>query len=1169
MTMHRLLQRQLKRARLSAADMTPRYEPFLNFVDKAYHQFDDERETLERALEISSAELVHRNTLMRAVFMALPDVFLWVTRAGVIRECRGGALTLFGLEPLCLFKKNVTEFPEVADAKVFRTAMDALTRTSFFQAEYSLHRDDRTRHYEARFANLNDDLILVLIREISDRILAEDAMRGAQQRLDHIIELLPDATLVVDNEHRVIAWNRAIEGMTGVPKEKILGKSGYEYAVPFYGRPRPILLDFIGKDPRREYPMYQSDQDNPEALATEIHVPALYDGRGAFVWAKATALYDQEGNVTGAIQTIRDITEKRRTEISTRVLYLVSTAASTPLADKNLFASVFEILSEYLQAQILFVSLVSEQGTSLTYPFFSSQELALPETLKHLSALSAEALHYTSPRVTGIASDDKTGAEASQPLLWFTAPLRYGDQVLGSVVIRLVGDHLGFSDKNAHVLASVADHLALAISRNATERALRGSEKKHRSIFENATEGIFQISLDHDLLSANPAMARIFGYADVESLMAQGHAFLQRVISSQDRVDLLGQVLKLGAVQNFEVDTVKADGSKTWISVNMRTVKRSDGSIRYLEGSVQDVSMRKTAERKLAIQKGLFQQLFDNSPQGILLLGKDGAPLDLNPSFTSLFGFTRNDLHALFEVLLPPDSLEESFTFISTVLSGSSVSVETKRRTKDGRVIPVSMLGYPYVLDDKISGAFFIFGDISERKNYEAQLTQQALRDNLTGLPNRMLLMERLNRAMARQKRNANYRFAALMIDLDSFKRVNDTLGHQAGDQLLQEVAARLSGCLRTMDTVARMGGDEFAVLLEDFQSNQEAIGITRRLLDAIRQPLRLQDREVLVSASVGVVLQTSRYTSPNDLLRDADISMYRSKELGKNQFKVFSKSMYEHVVQTVQLENDLRQALLEEEFELYFQPIYSVNGHTIRGFEALIRWNHPQRGHLSPAAFIPVAEETGLINEVGKWVLHRGCRVLADWRTRFAGLDISLSLNLSPKDLIQPSLLPMLGDLLHETGLHARNVKLEITETAVMDNPELAMSRLERLQKMGFQIAMDDFGTGYSSLSYLQRLPIDILKIDRSFVQTMLENPNNLEIIKAIIGLGKILDLRIVAEGVETQDQLTALQELGCDLAQGYFLGRPMPKDRAEDLMAACSTTESCPPEGDCGWKA
>jgi diguanylate cyclase (GGDEF)-like protein/PAS domain S-box-containing protein len=720
------------------------------------------------------------------------------------------------------------------------------------------------------------------------------------------------------------------------------------------------------------------------------------------------------------------------------------------------------------------------------------------------------------------------------------------------VVIQLFEDNLFFSDQDVPVLALVADHLALAISRNATEKALRGSEEKHRSIFENATEGIFQISLDHDLLSANPAMASIFGHKDVPSLMREAQGFLQRALTSADRVRLLGQVLQHGAVSNFEVETVKADGSKTSISINMRIVKKSDGSISYLEGSIRDVSMRKTTERRLAIQKSLFQQLFDNSPQGILLLGKDGLPMDLNPGFTSLFGYTRADMHSLFEVLLPPDSLEESYAFIATVLSGLSLNTETQRMGKDGRVIPVSILGYPYVLDGVISGAFFIFNDISERKNYEAQLTQQALLDNLTGLPNRILFLDRLNRAMARQSRNAGYRFAVLMIDLDSFKRVNDSLGHQAGDQLLQEVATRLTGCLRTMDTVARMGGDEFAVLLEDFQSNQEAIGITRRLLEAIRLPLSLHDHEILVSASVGVVLQTARYTSPNDLLRDADISMYRSKELGKNQFKVFSKSMYEQVVQSVQLENDLRQALAEEEFELHFQPIYSLADQRLEGFEALLRWNHPGRGMLAPGTFIHVAEESGLITEIGNWVLRQGCLTLAEWKSGGKRPGVSLSLNLSPKDLIQPTLIPMLAELLQKTGLEARHVKLEITETAVMDNPEMATPRLERLQKMGFQIAMDDFGTGYSSLSYLQRLPIDILKIDRSFVQTMLENPNNLEIIKAIIGLGKILDLRIVAEGVETEDQLATLRDLGCDFAQGYHLGRPMPRDRAEELLAA-----------------
>lgn len=1148
MTMHRLLQRQLKRARIAPGSQPENLEQFLGLIEEAYRQFDEEKHILERALEISSAELLQRNELMRAVFMSLPDVFLWITPDGLIQDCRGGLKALFGIEPVNLIKKNLADIPGIAEPQAFSRALGTLARSPFFQAEYAIHSSGRTRHYEARFAKVEENLILVLIRDISDRALAENALRGVQQRLDHIIEFLPDATLVVDNEHRVIAWNRAIEGMTGVPKEDILGKSGFEYATPFYGYPRPILLDFIGKDPSSSYPMYVPSQDSSEGLTTEIHVPALYGGRGAFVWAKASPLYDQDGNIAGAIQTIRDITDKKRIEINTTVLYLVSTATNTPLADEDLFARVFDILSEHLRIEIMFVSLASQQTASLTYPFFSRQQLARHETMKHLATLSAQARASQS---AGIVETRPAGLEddAEQPRFWFSSPLRYGNQLLGSLVMAIPESNHSF-DKDAHMLASVADHLALAISRNATEQALRQSEKKHRAIFENATEGIFQISLDHDLMSANPAMARIFGYDSVEDLMAEARGFLQRIITAEDRVRLLSRALQHGSAQNVEFDSIMADGRKLWVSMNMRTVKRPDGSISHLEGSVRDVSMRKKAERKLAIQKGLFQQLFDNSPQGILLLGKDGAPMDINPSFTSLFGYEKNDLHSLFEMLLHPDSLEESFAFISTVLGGTSVSTETQRRTKDGRVIPVSMLGYPYVLEGTISGAFFIFSDISQRKNYEDQLTRQALRDNLTGLPNRVLFMDRLNRAMTRQQRNIGYRFAVLMIDLDSFKRVNDTLGHQAGDQLLQEVASRLTNCLRTVDTVARMGGDEFAVLLEDFQSNQEAIGITRRLLDTVRQPLTIMEREVLVSASVGVVLQTTRYSSPNDLLRDADISMYRSKELGKNQFKVFSKSMYEHVVQTVQLENDLRRALIEDEFELFFQPIFAVREHQLKGFEALIRWNHPQRGALTPNSFIGVAEETGLITDIGKWVMHRGCRTLAEWHEKYPTLDLTMALNLSPKDLLQASLIPVLTDLLHETGLKARQIKLEITETAVMDNPEQATSRLERLQKMGFQIAMDDFGTGYSSLSYLQRLPIDILKIDRTFVQTMLENPNNLEIIKAIIGLGKILDLRIVAEGVETDKQLETLQQLGCDLAQGYLLGRPMSKAQAEELL-------------------
>jgi diguanylate cyclase (GGDEF)-like protein/PAS domain S-box-containing protein len=1153
--MHRLLQRQLKRARLTEADLSQGTDALVRLVDEAYRQFDEEKEILDRSLDISSAELVQRNALMRAVFMALPDVFLWVSRDGVIKDCRGGVRTLFGLEPATLFSRRVTEIPGVADPEAFARAMGEMERTRLFQTEYALNSGTGTRYYEARFADLERGVILILIREISDRVQAEEALRGTQQRLDHIIEFLPDPTLVVDRKHRVIAWNRAIEIMTGVPKEDILGRSNYAYSIPFYGHPRPILLDFIGKDPSRSYPMYKSEGDTAEGLATEIHVPKLYGGRGAYVWAKATPLYDRDGNIAGAIQTIRDITDRKRAELTTQILYQVSTRANAPMTDEELFESVFDILSGHMGVEILHIALQVREGGVQTYPFFQDRSQARGDTLKTLSNLSARARQAPSAVLVDEDGEDAGAQDGISRNRWFLSPLRYGRQVLGSLVIRILEDNLRFAAQDAPVLSSVADHLAMAISRNATESALRESEAKHRSIFENATEGIFQLSLDHDLMSANPAMARIFGYADVDELMNCADGFLRRALNSADRIRLLSDVLERNSVQNFETDTKRLDGSAISVSFNMRTVRRADGSILHLEGSVHDVTQRKEAEHRLAIQKGLFQQLFDNSPQGILLLGKDGTPTDLNPSFTRLFGFTREDLESLFEILLPPDSLEESFAFVSAVLGGTPVNTETERRTKDGRTIPVSMLGYPYVLDGAIAGAFFIFGDISERKRYEAELTRQALRDNLTELPNRVLFLERLNRAMTRQRRNPDYRFAVLMIDLDSFKRVNDTLGHQAGDRLLQGVARRLMGCLRNMDTVARMGGDEFAVLLEDFQNNQEAIGITRRLLETIRQPVIIQGQDIQVSASVGVVLQTARYASPNELLRDADISMYRSKELGKNQFKVFSKSMFDQVVRTVQLENDLRLALTGDEFELYFQPIFALPETRLSGFEALLRWNHPERGMLAPGVFIHVAEEAGLITDLGTWVLNRGCRTMAEWRRRFDRVDVSLALNLSPRDLLQPSLIPMLAELLQETGLDARHIKLEITETAVMENPEMATARLEKLQKMGLQIAMDDFGTGYSSLSYLQRLPIDILKIDRSFVQTMLENPSNLEIIKAIIGLGKLLDLRIVAEGVETPEQLSTLQTLGCDLAQGYLLGRPMPRAQAEVLLTECSS--------------
>lgn len=1143
--MHRLLLRQLKRSLLELESLPQELIKFLDLVNDAYEQFDDERELLDRSLKISSNELFQRNTLMRAVFMALPDAFLWITHEGLIKDCKGGVRQLFGLEAASLFNRNICEVTELADSIIFTSALQELNTSRFFQAEYALHRGENIRHFEARFATLDPQHYLVLIRDISDRTRAEETLRLTQERLDHIIEFLPDSILAVDSEHRVIAWNKALEEMTGVPKDEILGKGDYEYALPFYGERRPVLLDFIGKDPSEYYSMYVQDSTRPDTLMTEVFVPALYGKRGAYVWARATPLYDENGNVAGAIQSIRDITEKKRAELTTQVLYLASTLASTPMSNSDLFANVYEILKNNLGASAFYITLLNPIDGQQQYPFFDDsyqhgKDLQSPLELTQEVIQSNQPIHKPCTR------------HETFPCYWVGIPLKSGEKILGALAVQFPEKSVTFNTADTSLLTAIADHLTLAVTRNATETALRLSEEKHRSIFENATEGMFQVSLDHTLLNANPAMAPLLGYPDVAALMDDANDFLRRYVPHSDRLHIFDQLLRIGKIAGYELCSAKHDGSKVWFSLNMRAVKRPDGTIRHLEGSLEDISQRKEAERKLAIQKSQFQQLFDNSPQGIMLLGADGTPTDLNRAFTELFGYTLDNLTDIYETILPPTELNQSFTFLTSVLNGRIMSSETFRKHQDGRTIPVSLLGYPYLLDGKISGAFFIFSDISERKHYEEQLTQQALRDSLTGLPNRVLFLDRLNQAMGRQKRRDQYLFAVLMIDLDSFKRVNDSLGHQAGDILLQEVAQRLSNCLRSMDTVARMGGDEFAVLLEDFQDQQEAIEITRRLLAEVRQPLTIMGRAITVSASVGVVLNTDRYSSPDDLLRDADISMYRSKELGKNQFKVFSKTMYDQIIQTVQLEQDLRRAIAHDELELYFQPIFTIADRTLYGFEGLMRWNHPEQGLITPNRFIHIAEEAGLITDLTRWALRQGSRIMAHWNENFfTARNLTISINLSPRDLAHPNLLGYVSEVLQDTAIGPEQLKLEITETAVMDHPDQAIVKLDRLKKLGIQLAMDDFGTGYSSLSYLHRFPIDTIKIDRSFVHTMLENPSNLEIIKTILGLGKILGLHIVAEGVETEDQLKVLKDLQCDFAQGYLLGRPLPRDKAEAILS------------------
>lgn len=441
--------------------------------------------------------------------------------------------------------------------------------------------------------------------------------------------------------------------------------------------------------------------------------------------------------------------------------------------------------------------------------------------------------------------------------------------------------------------------------------------------------------------------------------------------------------------------------------------------------------------------------------------------------------------------------------------------------------------------------------DITDRRNAEDRLIHDAFHDTLTGLPNRALFMDRLRLAVERSKRKTENQFAVLFLDLDQFKNVNDCLGHLLGDQMLVVVAQLLSGIPRTSDTVARFGGDEFVILLEDIEGRDGAVRVVEEINQLLQNPFMLSNHQVFITASTGVVLSDGSYTRAEDILRDADIAMYSAKGRGRATYELFEPSMRVKISERLALESELRQALERKEFLLHYQPIVSLIDGQIAGFEALLRWQHPRRGMLKPMEFLGVAEDSGLVHSIDRWVLGEACKQMKEWQKVFPfDPPLTISVNISGKQLSKPDLIDYVRDVLSQTGLEATTLKLEITESALMEHTDTTMDVLHQLRSMGVQIQIDDFGVGYSSLSYLSQFPVSALKIDQSFVNLMTSDNNRLKIIQAIVLLTQRLDVIVIAEGVETEEQLTQLKELGCGYGQGYYMSRPIDSESVSLLL-------------------
>lgn len=589
--------------------------------------------------------------------------------------------------------------------------------------------------------------------------------------------------------------------------------------------------------------------------------------------------------------------------------------------------------------------------------------------------------------------------------------------------------------------------------------------------------------------------------------------------------------------------------------------------IRALEGAVRNErSLRNETTRELERHKerlSQFQQSLDtlisNLPGIVYRCRNDRQRTmeSLEGECQELTGYTPPDLvanrNASYAELIHPSDRERIWREIQTAIEDEQPFRVTYRiRTSNGEERWVWEQGRAV---EELDGDVVLEGfitDVSDRKRFEEQLYHDTFHDRLTALPNRALFMDRLERSLHRWQRHSRDLFSVLCLDLDRFKLINDSLGHQFGDDLIVAVALRLSEFLGPEHTVARLGGDEFAVLLEDMEHPSDAVRIAERVGEMLRTPIHLKDRELFITGSLGVALSANRYDRAEDLLRDAEIAMYRAKALGGGRHEIFDRAMHDRAVAMLQLESDLRRAVHRHEFYLHYQPILSLQDGRTTGFEALLRWRHPKQGEIPPEEFIAVAEETGLIVPIGRWVLREACQNMRRWQERYPALvGMTMAVNISSHQFSQSDLVEEVADILDECDLEGANLRLELTESIIMESAELTAGTLSRMKALDIHLSVDDFGTGYSSLSYLHRFPLDTVKIDRSFVGAMTQDRENQEIVRTIITLAHSLGMDVVAEGVETEEQVDQLRAMGCEYAQGRYFAAPVGAEELEERLS------------------
>jgi len=699
-------------------------------------------------------------------------------------------------------------------------------------------------------------------------------------------------------------------------------------------------------------------------------------------------------------------------------------------------------------------------------------------------------------------------------------------------------------------------HIENLLSRHEILHQQRQCDITFRLLLENSLEVIFVLDADYRIRFVSPSLRTALGYPPDQVIERNFLEWLHPEDAAQAKDTLQWAVDHPESIQAFRVRLQHLDGSWHIFEVFGKS-RLQDEQVRGIILNSRDITEQQLVYNALRESQERFMLATLAANDGIWDRNLQSGRVYYSPRWKEILGFTEgeigNRMEDWFAHILPED-LDSFQSALHSHLSGATSRLECEFRMmhKNGGIVWVLVRGL--AMRNREGEAHRIAGsmsDITERKQAMEQLTRAALYDTLTGLPNRTLLLDRLGMVIERSRRASNFMGAVIFLDLDQFKVINDSLGHPAGDEMLIQVGQRLLKCLRSSDTLARFGGDEFVILLESVSSRRDVVQVADRVQHALSEPFEIAGRKMFTTVSMGIVIGLKQYSNREEVLQDADIAMYRAKSAGKARYVIFDATMRKRAVNRLSLEMDLRHAIEQNHLFLVYQPIMNLETHTLVGFEALARWQHPEHGVILPSDFIPIAEETSLICELGKWVLREACREFAPIYFRMKTTQpLVLSVNVSSRQITENGFVENIRETLESYRLPPTCLKLEITESALIESVDIARHVFHQLRQMGVDIHVDDFGTGYSSLSYIHRLPVDLIKIDQAFIQKLGEDEQSVEITRSILQMARSLGIKTVAEGIESQQQYLFLRQMACELGQGYFLSMPLTIQQLEDFL-------------------